>query len=173
MEIDLTKTQIQPIQPMLDYSMIDKPEKKESFRFEQQQQKLRAAINTMDLQNFLKDHHNYVQSSIMNECQNKSNIKFKKQYELSMEEEWECTKQDILKYFDVNNSHQILEDEIYHDQSLLDYPKFIGRQKLNDLTMNNNNNNIMDDTNINSTTLNQAHLMHHNRNNDKEEMEYE
>jgi len=163
MRTDMGPTQ----QSIIDYTMTEKSEQKESKKFEQQQ-KLRAAINTMDLQNFLKDHHNYVQSSIMNECQNKSNIKFKKQYELSMEEEWDCAKQDILSFFNVNNDEQIMEDEPWQRQSLLDYPKFIQQQKY-------------DDTNINSTALNQTQLSQHNENqnnmnftiNDKEEMDYD
>ena len=101
-------------------------------KMEQQQKMMRTALNTMDLQNFLRDHHNYVISSTVSECQEMSGIKFRKQYELSMEEEWDCAKQDILNYFGMhqsdNNHNQSIQQQ--QQQTLLDYPKFIYQQKL-------------------------------------------
>ena len=84
----------------------------------QSQQELPAPIITIDLKDFLKDHYNYVQSSTINGCQNKSNIKFKKQYALSMDEEWDRDKQDILSFLESNDDNH----------SLLDYPKVIQQQ---------------------------------------------
>jgi len=103
-------------------------------KMEQQQKIMRTAINTMDLQNFLRDHHNYVISSTVSECQEMSGIKFRKQYELSMEEEWDCAKQDILNYFGMhrndndNNHNQSIQEQ--QTQKIIDYPKFIYQQKL-------------------------------------------
>jgi len=87
--------------------------------------KLQYPTNTIDLRNFLKEHHSFIISSTIRECQEQSAITFQKNYENSMEEEWDCDKRDILHFLE----HGI--DDIQENQqslmnlSLLNYPEFV------------------------------------------------
>eukprot|EP00485_Elphidium_margaritaceum_P000548 CAMPEP_0202701102 /NCGR_PEP_ID=MMETSP1385-20130828/14206_1 /ASSEMBLY_ACC=CAM_ASM_000861 /TAXON_ID=933848 /ORGANISM="Elphidium margaritaceum" /LENGTH=205 /DNA_ID=CAMNT_0049358435 /DNA_START=23 /DNA_END=640 /DNA_ORIENTATION=- len=87
--------------------------------------KFEHGINTIDLENFLKDHHEYVVSSIINQSQQMTAIKFRKKYQISIEEEWESnTKMEILKFLKSQNG----DSDEYSDAqnlSMLDYPKFV------------------------------------------------
>merc|ERR1719233_440742 len=62
--------------------------------------KLQYPTNTIDLRNFLKEHHSFIVSSTIRECQEQSAIRFRNNYESSMEEEWDCDKRDILQFLD-------------------------------------------------------------------------
>eukprot|EP01084_Bolivina_argentea_P236357 397435_1 len=108
---------------------------------QRQQQKKSILTNTVDLHNFLSDHNEYVVTSTVKQCQNLSSIKFRKKYEQSMEEEWDCTKMDIMQYFGVNNNDNINSSSSSSNQSrtqsqqpenipsLLDFPKFVYAQQ--------------------------------------------
>ena len=88
--------------------------------------KLQYPTNTIDLRNFLKEHHSFIVSSTIRECQEQSAIKFRKNYENSMEEEWDCDKRDILRYYDSPmdgiEEHQ---QSMMMSRSLLMYPEFM------------------------------------------------
>ena len=88
--------------------------------------KLQYPTNTIDLRNFLKEHHSFIVSSTIRECQEQSAIKFRKNYESSMEEEWDCDKRDILRFLE-HGMNGIDEDnqQSMMNMSLLNYPEFV------------------------------------------------
>lgn len=76
----------------------------------------------MDLHNFLKDHRSYILDSTIEECQKVSSINVRKKYEISMEEDWDSEKSEIMEFLE-----DIPEQQ---DFSLLDYPRFIQQKRL-------------------------------------------
>merc|ERR1712173_464040 len=85
--------------------------------------KMKYPTNTLEVRNFLKEHHSFIVSSTIRECQEQSAIKFRKNYESSMEEEWDCDKRDILRFYespmDGIEEHQ---QSMMMNRSLLMYP---------------------------------------------------
>merc|ERR1712173_234739 len=95
--------------------------------------KMKYPTNTLEVRNFLKEHHSFIVSSTIRECQEQSAIKFRKNYESSMEEEWKWDKQNILEFLKMRgNGLQNMEQQQSSmnmmNQSLLSYPQFIDNQ---------------------------------------------
>merc|ERR1712228_325505 len=87
--------------------------------------------NTMDLHNFLKEHRSYILESTIEECKKLSSITVRRKYEISIEEDWDNEKSDILEYLE-DNGMSNANDHIPQQQdfSLLDYPRFIQQKRL-------------------------------------------
>eukprot|EP01083_Nonionella_stella_P110591 323722_1 len=111
---------IDPVSPTIDIKKANK----------QYYQPKQHTTNTMDLHHFLKDHHEYVIASTVKECQDVMSIKFRKEYEKSMEEEWDNTKMEILNYLGVQNDMNQSQHTQQHNVSLLQYPRYISNQQL-------------------------------------------
>merc|ERR1712087_1073809 len=85
-----------------------------------------SQCNTIDLHSFLLEHHQYVVSSTIEDCRALTQRKFRMKYQESMDEEWDCEREQIMQLFGGGEQG---DQGIDMNLSLLNYPQLVENQQ--------------------------------------------